>query len=131
MAGIQGPITVLNAFSFTSLNFHDENDTTGQTWTLDNDDGTFAGSVAVTGSATTTYNPVDLSQLTVNGGSGGNTFIVNDTSGFYPTTLNTGTGDDYTQVYATGDNTLNINGQNGTDTVTSAAAASRRWACRD
>ena len=42
---------------------------------------------------------------------------MNDTSGFYPTTLNTGTGDDYTQVYATGDNTLNINGQNGTDTV--------------
>ena len=118
MAGIQGAISVLNAPSLTSLNFHDENDSTGQTWTLDNDDTTFTGTVAVTGSATTTYNPADLSDLTVNGGSGGNTFIVNNTSGFYATTLNTGTGDDTTTVFATGDNTLNINGQNGTDTVT-------------
>ena len=69
--------------------------------------------------------------MTVNGGSGGNTFIVNDTSGFYPTTLNTGTGDDFTHVFATGDNTLNINGQDGIDAVTWAAARSRRWACRD
>ncbi len=117
MAGIQGPISVVNTLSFTSLNFHDEDDTTGQTWTLSNDDILDTGSVAVTGSATTTYNPVHLSQLTVNGGSGGNTFIVNNTSVFYPTTLNTGMGDDYTQVYATGDNTLNINGQDGIDTV--------------
>ena len=117
MAGIQGPISVVNAFSLTSLNFHDENDTTGQTWTLDNDDATFIGTVAVTGSATTTYDPADLSQMTINGGSGGNTFVVDDTSGFYPTTLNTGTGNDYTQVYASGDNVLNIDGQNGIDTV--------------
>ncbi len=118
MAGIQGPISVVNAPSFTSLNFHDENDTTGQTWTLDNDDSTPTGTVAVTGSATTTYDPVDLSDMTVNGGSGGNTFIVDNTSGFYPTTLNTGTGDDTTTVFATGDDTLNIQGQDGTDTVT-------------
>ncbi len=118
MANIQGPISVVNSPSLTSLNFHDENDTTGQTWTLDNDDTVPTGTVAVTGSATTTYDPSDLSDMTVNGGSGGNTFIVNNTSGNYPTTLNTGAGADTTNVFATGDFTLNINGQNGTDTVT-------------
>ncbi len=122
MADIQGPISVVNSPSFTSLNFHDENDATGQTWTLDNDDTTFIGTVAVTGSATTTYDPADLSDMTVNGGSGGNTFIVDSTSGFFPTTLNTGTGDDTTNVFATGDFTLNINGQNGTDAVTLGAS---------
>ena len=90
MAGIQGPISVTNPPSLTDLTFHDENDATGQTWTLDNDDGLPTGSVAVTGSATTSYNPFDLASLTINGGSGGNTFTVNATSAFYPTTLNTG-----------------------------------------
>ncbi len=32
MAGIQGAISVVNALSLTSLNFHDENDASGQTW---------------------------------------------------------------------------------------------------
>jgi hypothetical protein len=117
MAGIQGPISVTNPPALTALVFHDENDTTGQTWTLDNDDTVPSGSVAVTGSATTSYNPVDLSSLTINGGSGGNTFTVDNTSGFYPTTLNTGTGTDATTVFDTGDFTLNIHGQDGTDTV--------------
>ena len=121
MAGIQGPISVANPPSLTDLNFHDENDTTGQTWTLDNDDGLATGTVAVTGSATTSYNPFDLSSLTVNGGSGGNTFDVNNTSDFYPTILNTGTGDDTVNVYATGANTLDIHGQSGQDTVTLGA----------
>ena len=118
MAGIQGPISVENGQSVTSLNFHDENDTTGQTWTLDNDDSVPTGTVAVTGSATTTYNPADLSDMTINGGSGGNLFLVDNTSGFYPTTLNTGTGNDFVNVFATGDFTLNIQGQNGDDLVT-------------
>ncbi len=121
MAGIQGPISVTNVDSFTSLNFHDENDTVGQTWTLDNDDGAATGSVAVTGSGTTSYNPNDLSELIVNAGSGGNTFNVNNTSGNYPTTLNTGTGNDTVNVFASGDNDLNIQGQDGTDLVTLGA----------
>jgi large repetitive protein len=117
MANIQGPISVTNPPSLTDLIFHDENDATGQTWTLDNDDGVPSGSVATTGSATTSYNPFDLASLTVNGGSGGNTFNVNATSAFYPTTLNTGDGDDATNVFATGDNTLDIHGQAGQDAV--------------
>jgi hypothetical protein len=118
MAAIQGPISVTNPPALTALNFHDENDTTGQTWTLDNDDSVPSGYVAVTGSATTSYNPIDLFSLTVNGGSGGNTFTVNNTSAFYVTTLNTGTGNDTTTVSDTGDNALNIHGQAGLDTVT-------------
>jgi hypothetical protein len=118
MAGIQGPISVSNPPALTVLVFHDENDTTGQTWTLDNDDTVPTGDVAVTGSADTTYNPFDLKSLTINGGSGGNTFTVNNTSGLYPTTLNTGTGKDSTTVFDTANNTLNIHGQNGADTVT-------------
>ena len=62
MANIQGPISVTNPPSLTALTFHDENDTTGQTWTLANDDAGLSGSVAVTGSATTTYNPFDLAR---------------------------------------------------------------------
>ena len=113
------------------MNFHDENDTTGQTWTLDDDDtnGPGLATVAVNGIATTTYNPGDLSKLTVNGGTGGNTFIVNNTTGFYPTTLNTGTGDDTVNVFATGNNTLNIKAKMG-----GCGHARRqlvaRWACR-
>jgi len=117
MAGIQGPISVDNDVSLTALNFDDGSDMTGQTWTLNNNDGVSTGTVAVTGSATTTYDPTDLSELTVNGGSGGNTFHVNNTSGFYPTTLNTGIGSDVVQVYATGANILDINGQAGSDQV--------------
>jgi len=123
MAGIQGPISVVNSISGTALNFHDENDTTGQTWTLDNNDSVPTGSVAVTGSATTTYNPVDLAELTVNGGSGGNTFNVINTTALAPTTLNTGTGADTVNVFHTGDATLAINGQGGSDTVTLGALA--------
>ena len=118
MAGIQGPISVTNPPSLTDLVFHDENDTTGQTWTLDNDDGLGTGSVAVTGSAITNYDPFDLGSLTINAGSGGNTFTVNATSAFYPTTLNTGDGDDTVNVLATGNNTLDIHGQAGQDAVT-------------
>jgi hypothetical protein len=117
MANIQGPILVTNPASLTDLVFHDENDATGQTWTLNNDDSGPSGSVGLTGSATTSYNPFDLGSLTVNAGSGGNTFIVNGTSAFYPTTLNTGTGDDTTNVLGNGANTLDIHGQAGQDAV--------------
>ena len=118
MANIQGAISVSNPPSFTVLNFHDENDATGRTWTLDNDDGSDTGGVAVTGLATTAYHPDDLDSLTINGGSGGNTLDANRTSSSFQTTLNTGTGNDTVAVFADGFNTLNIHGQAGQDRVT-------------
>ena len=128
MEGILGPIDIVDTPDFYVLTFHDENDTTGHTWTLDNDDssGMFGtASVALSGGiATTTYQPGDInSPLTINGGSGGNTFIVNNTTSFVTTDLNTGTGADTVDVFATGSNTLNINGQDGLDTVTLGALA--------
>jgi hypothetical protein len=121
MAGIQGAISVVSSGSSTALNFHDENDTTGRTWTLNDNDGQNTGSVAVTGSATTTYTPAGLSGLTVNGGSGGNAFNVNNTTAQAPTTLNTGVGADTVGVISTGNAALNINGQGGSDRVTLGA----------
>ena len=128
MEGILGPIDIIDPPDFYTLTFHDENDTTGHTWTLDNDDtaGMFGtASVALSGGiATTTYQPGDLnSPLTINGGSGGNTFVVDNTTSFVETDLNTGTGNDTVDVFATGTDTLDINGQDGLDTVTLGALA--------
>jgi len=120
MAGILGAIVLNDPPLFYTLTFHDENDATAHTWTLNNDDGLDTASVAFSSPiATTTYKPGDLnSPLTVDGGSGGNTFIVNNTTSFVTTDLNTGTGADTVNVFATGTNTLNIDGQAGADTVT-------------
>jgi hypothetical protein len=59
MAGILGAIGIIDIPDFYILTFHDETDTTGHTWTLNNDDNTLpAGSASVAlsdGIATTTY----------------------------------------------------------------------------
>jgi hypothetical protein len=132
MVGILGPIGIIDAPGFYTLSFNDQNDTTAQTWTLDNDDATNTASVSFASSiGTTTYRPGDLtSPLTINGGSGGNTFFVNDTTSNLganstpvDTDINTGTGNNTVDVDATGTNTLNITGQGGLDTVTLGAAA--------
>ncbi len=49
---------------------------------------------------------------------------MNNTTSDVQTTLNTGTGDDTVNVFATGTNTLNIHGQSGSDTVTLGASSS-------
>ncbi len=56
--------------------------------------------------------------VTINGGSGGNTFVVNDTQTFttFATTLNTGSGPDIVNVLATV-GALTVNGQGGSDNV--------------
>jgi len=120
IAGIQGPIDIVAQPHSCAVTLNDSGDLSGQTWMLNNDDSVPTGSVAVTGSAITTYNPVDLSALTVNGGELGgfgaqsgqtNVFDVVDTSGFYPTSVLTeGLGGSSTaQVFASGDNMLGIN----------------------
>jgi large repetitive protein len=129
MAGILGAIDITDPPGFFTLTFHDENDLTGHTWTLDNDDTNGMLGLATMaldgGIATTTYRPGDLtSPLTVDGGSGGNTFDVNKTTSKVATTLNTGTGADSVNVFGTGTNTLNIDGQDSADTVTLGASAS-------
>ena len=132
MAGILGPIGITSSPNccgppnLYSLHFHDENDATGRTWTLNNDDGSNNAAVALSGGiATTTFRPGDLNSASrIFGGSHGNTFNVNSTTGFQSTSLFTGTGDDTVNVFATGNNFLDIDGQDGADTVTLGALAS-------
>ncbi|HET6246254.1 MAG TPA: hypothetical protein VFE47_01020 [Tepidisphaeraceae bacterium] len=124
MTSIDAPINITDVPGFYTLNFHDENDTTSQSWTLDDDNLANTASVAVAGLGTTSYRPIDLqSPLTINGGSGGNTFAVNGTARPADTVLNAGVGNDTVNVFATGGDTLDINGQGGSDTVTIGGVA--------
>ena len=90
-----------NTLGITCLVLDDSQDTTGQTATAC---PTTARTGQVTGLSPATINYADagISSLTVNGGSGGNTFTVDgtlDNPDRYPSyqrPLNTGTGDDTT-----------------------------------
>ena len=126
MANVFGPIGIIDSVSTYSLAFDDQNDTTANTWMLNNSDAGVSGlaSISVFFGVTTSYLPGQLNSLTINGGSGGNTFNVNNTTSFVPTTLNTGLLNDTVNVFATGDNILNINGQGGPDAVILGALAS-------
>ncbi|HZZ42239.1 MAG TPA: hypothetical protein VFE58_04835 [Tepidisphaeraceae bacterium] len=125
MENILNGVSITDGPAFYDLNFHDESDTNGHTWTLNNDDVGNTASVALSsGIATTSYRPGDIESVTINAGSGGNTFAVNNTTATVPTTLNTGTGNDTVNVLANGNNTLNINGQDGADAVTLGGAPS-------
>ncbi len=110
VTGIQAPVNITTGF-FYGLNFNDQDDATGQTWTV----GT--GSVQMSGSQPVTFLPGDLTQLTLNGGSGGNTFNVSDIPGNgVTTTLNAGAGTNNNTVNVTGTSagaTLNIDAQGG------------------
>jgi large repetitive protein len=117
MTQIQGAIGLLAGPGTYTLNIDDSNDTTGQTFTLNNNDAGSMASVQFSSGATTSYRPQDINSLTINGGSGGNTFNVNNTTALAATTLNTGNGDDSVNVYKTGDNTLTVNGEDGQDEV--------------
>ena len=136
MAGILAPIDIDDAAGSYALAFHDENDAISQTWTLNDDDAGDAAMVTrllkenLPGEGTVTmevevnYTPSQLlPPLTIDGGSGGNTFIVNDTTGYATTDLNTGPGNDTVDVYASGAAGLDIDGQGGSDAVTLGALA--------
>ena len=112
IAGMQdlfGTINVTNVLDNAGsidLTLDDSADTTGQTATLD-DNGT-TGSVTGLSPALITYTDADINSLTINGGEGFNVFNVNATSGDYPTTLNTGIAYVQVNVFATGNNALDI-----------------------
>jgi hypothetical protein len=123
MQGLSGTINVDNAGALTTLTLDDSQDTTAQAATLA-DNGT-TGLVAGLSPATISYTDIDLSGLTVKGGSGGNTFTVNGTPGGINTTLDSGTGADTVNVKAAGSaGTLDIHGQAGADTVTLGGSTS-------
>jgi hypothetical protein len=117
MSGINGNVSV-NGLGSTSLYVNDSNDTTARTVTMS--DGSLSGLGGGTGtiywtpSATATGG---VTFLSVTAGSGGNTFNVNNTSNlYYSTLLNTGTGNDTVNAYAT-TGALYDNNPGGQDTT--------------
>jgi hypothetical protein len=115
--GIKGALTVTNAGDFSALNVDDHLDHTARVVTMNvvNRLGTITGLAP----ATITYTDGDVSSVTVSGGSGGNTFIVENTASINSapvTTLNSGIGKDFVTVHGTSGD-LVVNGQDGSDLV--------------
>jgi uncharacterized repeat protein (TIGR01451 family) len=123
--GIAASVSVSNPSGLTDLTVNDSADGAGQTASIS------ATDVTGLAPATISYTTADLHSLTVDGGTGGNTFTVTNTPAnvftAVTTTLNAGAGADAVTVQATsGFNgaTLNIDGTAGSDTVTLGNAGS-------
>jgi hypothetical protein len=115
--GIKGALTVTNAGSFSALNVDDHLDHTGRIVTMNVAGG--LGTITGLAPATIAYLDGHVSSVTVSGGDGGNTFIVENTAaiGRGPvTTLNSGIGKDFVTVHRT-TGALVVNGQDGSDLV--------------
>jgi hypothetical protein len=90
---IQGNVTVTGTTGKDILTINDGNNAVEHTYQLT------SGSVSRDGSGTITFNK--LATLTVNGGSGDNTYNILNTAAAIATTLNTGNGDNAVNVLAT------------------------------
>jgi hypothetical protein len=108
---IDGAVDVTNTLGQTTLTVDDSADATAQSATVT------ATGITGLAPAAINYTAADLLGLTVNGGSGGNTFAVDGTGGGFTTNLNTGTGADTVTVSSTA-GALDIDGQGGSDAVT-------------
>ena len=114
LSGIVGPVTVANVSGTDVLTVDDSNDSTARTYNINR--------TAMGGAGLPTILYSSLTSLTLNGGSGGNTFNISgtapNTSGYSAnTTINTGSRADLVNIAATHGN-LAIQGMNGADTVT-------------
>jgi hypothetical protein len=112
MQSIHGPLNVSNAGSFSAINLNDQADATGRTVTLGTNPGVNQGTVSGLSPGLIIYRLGDLSTLTVNGGTGADTFTVGNTAsnggGPANTVLNTGAGNDSVKVaQTTGPLTIN------------------------
>jgi hypothetical protein len=95
LANINGPLTVGNFADYNlDLNIHDELDTLNRTATI--------SGAAITGLSNGTINTYDfaLDNLTVNGGTGNNTYNLTGSPCHASVTLNTGNGHDTTNLQA-------------------------------
>ena len=134
---INAPLTIENSWGLDTVTVDDSADTTARTVTLGTappaGDSDVFGTVSGLTPATITYESADTSSLTLDGGTGGNTFNVTDTptnqfggSGGTAISLNTGAGNDAVNVTGMGaGTTLAVNGQAGDDdlSVTGVSAA--------
>lgn len=109
---IRQSLNVSNPPSTTNLTINDAPDAGGHSAIIG------AGQVSGLAPAVISYNPTQISSLQVNGGSGGNNFTISHTIPGIVTNVLSGTGVDVVNVTATtATGTLNVNGQNGADTV--------------
>jgi hypothetical protein len=93
----------------SSLNIHDESSTVDTTYTITSATVTWTGSAAV--------NYFNVTSLTVNGGSGNNTYNITGSPATGPATINTGNGVDSVNVRGAAGR-LFINSGSGGDTIT-------------
>jgi hypothetical protein len=111
MQGILGWVDVYNSSSlgYSNLYLDDSSDTTGRTVNMYGGSISGLAPAAIYWTATSSYTG-GVQSLEVDGGSGGNTFNVFNTSNFYnDTLLRTGSGDDAVFVYATTGNLSDYN----------------------
>ncbi len=111
LQAIQGEVRIGNYTHATALNINASAATTAQTIGI-YPGGIGVGPVLIDLVSLTT----PLRALTINAGSGGNTFTVHGTPSQSPVTLNTGAGTDTVNVEAAS-SPMTINGQNGSDVV--------------
>ncbi len=116
MQAVAGPVTVGSTSGTTALSLNDSSDTVGQTATIT------AGSVSGLAPATISFTGARLGSLSVNGGSGGNTFTVSGTPAGLTTTLHSGVGADQVNIQGTS-GPLDLNGDAGGDTVNIGSTA--------
>jgi hypothetical protein len=116
MLAVAGPVTVGSTSGTTALSLNDSSDTVGQTATIT------AGSVSGLAPATISFTGARLGSLSVNGGSGGNTFTVAGTPAGVTTTLHSGVGADQVNIQGTS-GPLVLNGDAGGDTVNIGSTA--------
>jgi Immunoglobulin I-set domain/Dockerin type I domain len=129
--GIVGTLNIENPPSFDALTIDDSADTTGRTVALGSStlsDGSPSGYVRGLAPADVNYEYADIaSPITINGGSGGNTFTVTDTASGPAIILNTGAGDDTVAVSVSdvgGYSPLTVNGQAGDNLLSVTGADS-------
>jgi hypothetical protein len=114
-ANLWGDVHVYGSGS-TSLYLYDSGDTVGRTVTLSRDEATGLAPATLSWTPTSTSTG-GVTSLAVYGGSGGNTFNVQDTPYLYSNTyLSTGSGNDTVNVYATL-SPLYVNNPGGLDDV--------------
>src|SRR5262249_29242231 len=117
--GLKADVDVANDDGATKLIVDDQADTGPRTVLMT----TFfaVGSIEGLAPAVIEYVGPNIGKLIVNGGSGGNTFEVNDTLTnpvtFLPTVINCGSGNDQVRVRRT-TTSLVVNGQDGDDRIT-------------
>jgi hypothetical protein len=126
---VRGPLTVLNGPAWSTLNVDDSSSGTSQSATLSLNTITGIGTIANLAPANISYQQNDLSDLNIFGGSGGNSFNVQNTGrGSYPmvTRLHAGSGSDLVTVQAT-TGALVVDGGAGNNWLIGASPNPQTW----